>query len=279
MKIIADSSASRTEWVLVDGLNVIEHAFTCGLNPFFHTRRDISHSVRLELPEAFFKRRWDHVYFYGAGCLSTEKKKTVEASLVAQFKTPVTIESDLLGAARGLLVNEAGIACILGSGSNSCYYDGRSIVKNVRSLGYILGDEGSAAYIGKLFLSDCLKNIAPEHLRNEFYEYIHLNSDEIMSSVYNNSLPSNTLGTYSRFLMDKTDQDYVYNLVHNSIKAFFERNVLQYDYKDKVICFVGSNACSYSGILNDVADSYGIKIKKIVPSSMSGLVKYHSMQE
>ena len=145
MKIIADSSASRTEWALVDGATVVEHAFTKGLNPFFHTRRDISHSIRLELPEAFFKRRWERIHFYGAGCTSPEKKKIVEASLVAQFKTPLTVESDLLGAARGLLINEAGIACILGSGSNSCYYDGRAIVKNVRSLGSLLGGEGRAA--------------------------------------------------------------------------------------------------------------------------------------
>lgn len=99
MKIIADSSASRTEWALVDGATVVEHAFTKGLNPFFHTRRDISHSIRLELPEAFFKRRWERIHFYGAGCTSPEKKKIVEALLVAQFKTPVTVESDLLGAA------------------------------------------------------------------------------------------------------------------------------------------------------------------------------------
>ena len=173
MKIIADSSASRTEWVLVDGNTVVEHAFTKGLNPFFQSRRDISHSIRLELPEAFLKKRWEHIYFYGAGCANTDKKKIVEASLVAQFKTPVTVESDLLGAARGLLINEPGIACILGSGSNSCYYDGKQIVKNVRSLGFVLGDEGSASYIGKRFVSDCLKDIAPEQLRNSFYEYIN----------------------------------------------------------------------------------------------------------
>lgn len=276
MKIIADSSASRTEWALVDGATVVEHAFTKGLNPFFHTRRDISHSIRLELPEAFFKRRWERIHFYGAGCMSPEKKKIVEASLVAQFKTPVTVESDLLGAARGLLINEAGIACILGSGSNSCYYDGRAIVKNVRSLGYILGDEGSAAYIGKRFLSDCLKDIAPAQLVNDFFEYINLSPDEIMSAIYDHSLPSNTLSVYSRFLMDKLDQDYVYRLVRHAIDAFFRRNVLQYDYEGKTVCFIGSNACAYSGVLTEVADSYNIKIKKIAPSSMPGLVKYHS---
>lgn len=276
MKIIADSSASRTEWALIENGKVLEHAFTKGLNPVFHTRRDISHSIRLELPESFFKRRWEHIYFYGAGCLSTAKKKVVEASLVAQFKTPVTVESDLLGAARGLLVNEPGIACILGSGSNSCLYDGKQIVQNVRSLGYILGDEGSAAYIGKAFLSDCLKNIAPEHLRNSFFDYIHQTPEQIMSSIYDNSLPGNALSVYSRFLMDKLEMDYVYNLVYTSIKSFFDRNVVQYDYAGKTVCFVGSNACAYSGILNEVSATYGIEIKKIVPSSVGGLVKFHT---
>lgn len=279
MKIIADSSASRTEWVLVDGGNVVEHAQTKGLNPFFQTRRDISHSIRLELPEVFLKRRWEHIYFYGAGCTSLEKKKIIELSLVAQFKTPVSVESDLLGAARGLLINSPGIACILGSGSNSCYYDGKSVVKNVRSLGFVLGDEGSGSYIGKRFVSDCLKDIAPQQLREEFFEHIKKTPDEIMNAVYCNALPGNTLSVYSHFLIDKLDNEYVYELVYSSVDAFFSRNVVQYDYKDKDVCFVGSNACSYSEILNKVAAGYGIEIKKILASSVPGLVKYHSFKD
>ncbi|MGM9841748.1 MAG: hypothetical protein ACI31D_06065 [Candidatus Limisoma sp.] len=276
MKIIADSSASRTEWVLVDGNTVVEHAFTKGLNPFFQSRRDISHSIRLELPETFLRKRWEHIYFYGAGCSNNDKKKIVEASLVAQFKTPVTVESDLLGAARGLLINEPGIACILGSGSNSCYYDGKQIAKNVRSLGFVLGDEGSASYIGKRFVSDCLKDIAPEQLRNSFYEYINKTPDEIMASVYENTLPGNMLSVYSRFLMDKLEMDYVYDIVYSSINDFFTRNVAQYNYRDLNVCFVGSNACAYSGVLNEVAKKFGITIRKILPSSVPGLVRYHA---
>lgn len=279
MKIIADSSASRTEWVLVDGNTVVEHAFTKGLNPFFQSRRDISHSIRLELPEVFLKKRWEHIYFYGAGCANTDKKKIVEASLVAQFKTPVTVESDLLGAARGLLINEPGIACILGSGSNSCYYDGKQIVKNVRSLGFVLGDEGSASYIGKRFVSDCLKDIAPEQLRNSFYEYINKTPDEIMASIYENTLPGNMLSVYSRFLMDKLEMDYVYDIVYSSINDFFTRNVAQYNYRDLNVCFVGSNACAYSGVLNEVAKKFGIIIRKILPSSVPGLVHYHATND
>lgn len=188
MKVIVDSSSTRTEWVLVHGSEVVEHAFTTGLNPFFQTRREISHSIRLELPQEFFKRRWEHVYFYGAGCSNPDKIKIVESSLVAQFKTPVTVESDLLGAARGLLVYDEGLACILGTGSNSCLYDGEKIVKNVRPLGFILGDEGSGSALGRLFLSDVLKGLAPKELADEFFQVNKVSPDSIMDSIYGLSL-------------------------------------------------------------------------------------------
>ena len=188
MKVIAESGSTRTEWALVDGDKTVEHAFTQGLNPYFQSRRDLSHIIRLEMPEVFFRRRWDHIHFYGAGCTNLEKKKIVEASLVAQFKTPVTVESDLLAAARGLFVKDRGIACILGTGSNSCLYDGENIIKNVRPAGFILGDEGSAATLGKLFLSDCLKNLAPRQLTEEFYSTFSVNPDMLMDVVYTGSM-------------------------------------------------------------------------------------------
>ena len=276
MKIIAESSSTRTEWALVDGSSIVEHAFTEGLNPFFQTRREISHSIRLELPDAFFKRRWEHVYFYGAGCTSAEKKKIVSASLVAQFKTPVTVESDLLGAARGLLINEPGLACIIGTGSNSCLYDGNDIEKNVRSLGFILGDEGSGAALGRIFVSDCLKNIAPVELREEFYEKFRVTVDDIMDVVYTNASPNRSLSTYSFFLSEHLDNNYVYDLVYNEIMRFFVRNISQYDYHSYPISFVGAVACIYSEILKAVAGDFGVTIKKIVRCSMPGLVEYHN---
>ena len=138
-KVIAESTSTHSEWSLVDGSNVVAHAIISGINPYFQTRREISHIIRLELPREFFKRRWDKVLFYGAGCSTPERNKIVESSLVAQFKTPVTVESDLVGAAHGLLQREAGLACILGAGSNSCFYDGEKITKSVTAGGFILG--------------------------------------------------------------------------------------------------------------------------------------------
>jgi hypothetical protein len=279
MKIIAESSSTRTEWTLVDGDSILEHAFTEGLNPYFQTRREISHRIRLDLPEAFFKRRWEHVYFYCAGCANIEKKKIVEASLIAQFKTPVTVESDLLGAARGLLIDEPGLACILGTGSNSCFYDGQSIAKNVRSLGFILGDEGSGAVMGRHFVSDCLKEIAPQYLCDEFYEKFRVSPDDIMDAVYTNAFPNRSLSTFSFFLSEHLDDEYVYDLVYNDIKKFFLRNISQYDYKRYSVCFVGSTSYIYSEILKKVAEEFDVKIKKIVRCSMPGLVEYHAKYE
>ena len=276
MKIIAESSSTRTEWALVEGDRIVEHAFTTGLNPFFQTRREISHSIRLELPEVFFRRRWDHVYYYGAGCANQEKIKIMESSLVAQFKTPVTVESDLLGAARGLLVRKAGLACILGTGSNSCMYDGREIVQNVPPLGFILGDEGSGAYLGKRLIADMLKGIAPNELTQAFFEKFMVTSNVLMDHVYNNSLPSRSLSQYSQFLSEHLEDPYVFSLIYEGFMKFFSRNIAAYAYRDQPVCFVGSVCSQYKDILYRAAADFGVEIAKVVRYSMPGLVEYHA---
>ena len=274
--LIAESSTTRTEWSLIENGQQVDHAFTSGLNPFFMSRREISHSIRLELPPAFFKRRWSHVYFYGAGCSGPEKNKIVEASLVAQFKTPVTVMSDLLGAARGLLVRGPGLACILGTGSNSCFYDGEQIVKNVPALGFILGDEGSGAALGRVFLGDALKGLAPKELTEAFFEKYKVTRAEVLDAVLNNPAATRNLRSYSFFLSEHLDNTYVHDLIAREFRRFFERNVSQYDYKNYPVNFVGSIATTYSEILLEVANDFGATVRKILLSSMPGLVAYHS---
>lgn len=276
-RVIAESTSTHSEWSLVDGNNVVAHAVISGINPYFQTRREISHIIRLELPRDFFKRRWEKIYFYGAGCSNPDRNKIVELSLVAQFKTPVEVASDLVGAAHGLLQNEAGLACILGTGSNSCFYDGEKITKSVTAGGFILGDEGSGSSLGRLFLSDVLKNIAPRDLIDEFYTVNKITPANLMDAVYNNPHANNNLHDYSFFLADHLDNEYCRDLVTNEIKRFFDRNLCQYDYKDYPVCFVGSIATRYSEILLQVAYSYDINVKKIVSDSMPGLVAYHSI--
>ncbi len=277
MKLIAESGSTRTEWALVEDNHLVQRVFTEGLNPFFQTRREISRSVRLGLPESFFKKKLDQVYYYGAGCSSYEKKNILGASLVAQFKTPIQVESDLLAAARGLFKCEAGIACILGTGSNSCFYDGKIIVKNVKAAAYILGDEGSGAVLGKLFLADLLKGLAPKELANEFHEKFRISVNDVMESVYNLPFPNRFLGTIAYFLGDYMDNEYVYNLLTNNLRSFFNRNVCQYDYINYPIRFVGSLAYAYPDILQEVAQEFGVEIDVIEETPMNGLIEFHSM--
>ena len=263
MIIIADSSSTRTEWTLLDGDVIVAHALTQGLNPFYLSRREISHIIRLGLPDVFFKRRWEQIYFYGAGCANPERNKIVELSLNAQFRTPVTINSDLLGSARGLFGTESGMACILGSGSNSCLFDGESIVANVRSGGFIA--------------SDCLKGIAPKDLVEEFFDEYKLSKDSMVDAVYTFPHVNRTLSTYAVFLAKHVSHPYVVTTGREEISKFFRRNVLLYpSHKDVNTGFVGSIAVTFENILREVGDSYGINISKISSSSMDGLVLHHA---
>lgn len=277
MKLIAESGSTRTEWALVEENRLIQQVFTEGLNPFFQTRREISRSVRLGLPESFFRKKLEQVYFYGAGCSSHEKMNIVGASLVAQFKTPIHVKSDLLAAARGLFKCDAGIACILGTGSNSCFYDGKIITRNVTAGGYILGDEGSGAALGKWFLSDVLKGLAPKDLINDFYEKFRISPNEVMESVYNRPFPNRFLATVSYFLGNYLDNDYVAGMLRDNIRGFFTRNVCQYDYQNYPIRFVGSLAHNFSEILREVAGEFGTKVDVIAETPMPGLIEFHAL--
>lgn len=277
MKLIAESGSTRTEWALVEDDRLIQRVFTEGLNPYFQTRREISRSVRLGLPETFFKKKLEQVYYYGAGCTSHEKRNVLGASLVAQFKTPIQVESDLLAAARGLFKCETGIACILGTGSNSCFYDGKIIVKNVRAGGYILGDEGSGAVLGKHFLSDVLKGLAPKEVINDFFDKFRISPNEVMESVYNRPFPNRFLATISYFLADYINDEYVYELITSNLRSFFIRNISQYDYKSYPIRFVGSLAYGYATTLREVAKEFDIELDIIVETPMTGLIEFHSL--
>lgn len=276
MKLIAESGSTRAEWVLVEQDIVLQRVFTEGINPYFQNRREISRAVRLNLPEVFFKRKLEQVYFYGAGCNSEEKKNILSASLVAQFKTPITVESDLLAAARGLFKNEAGIACILGAGSNSCFYDGSEIVKNVRPAGYILGDEGGESVLGKHFLADVLKDLAPPRLAQDFYDKFRITADHVLESVYNSPSPNRFLATISYFLDGYLNDEYVYGLYTDNLRNFFSRCVCQYNYRRYPIRFVGSFANKHADILHEIAQEFDMEIDLVLESPMSGLIEYHA---
>ena len=265
---------------MVEGDRLIQRVYTEGLNPYFHTRKEISRSIRLNLPESFFRRKIGRIYFYGAGCTTFEKKEVVKASLIAQFKTPTEVESDLLAAARGLFGNEAGIACILGTGSNSCFYDGKHIAKHVRPAGYILGDEGSESVFGKFFLSDLLKEMAPPEVSKDFYEKLHITPDDVMKTVYEDPSPTRFLVSVASFLMEHLKNKYVYDLLCQNLRDFFVRNVCRYEnFMEHRIRFVGSGAHTYPDILREIAQEFGIKVDMIKDSSILGLIRYHALND
>lgn len=262
---------------MIDNGRIVHRVFTDGLNPFFQTRREISRSIRLGLPDIFFKKKLSQLYYYGAGCSSEAKKSVIESSLVAHFKTPIQVESNLLAAARGLFKFEPGIACILSTGSNSCLYDGKNIVQNVTPGGYILGDEGGGAVLGKRFIADLLKDLAPKDISASFFDKFYMDTNEIMDLVYNHALPNRFLATISYFLAENMSNEYVYQIVTDNFRDFFKRCISQYEFKNYPIRFIGSIALTFADQLHEVAEEYGTKVDIIKERPMDGLVEYHSL--
>jgi hypothetical protein len=277
--LLAQSYSLKTEWALICRQGVVESSMSDGINPLFQSRIEISRILRLQLPQVFFTTKLDKIYLYGTGCASPKMKNMVKTPLETQLKTPAIVENNLDGVARSLFQNKPGIACILDTESNSCFYDGTSIVKRVRSLGYMLGDEGSGTTLGKLFLADCLQNIAPKELIGLFYEKNKIDPDEIIDYLYTTRFPNKILSVISYFLYENISHPYIYKLVCDNMKEFLERNIFQYeDYFNYPIRFVGPIAKMYSAILRDVAQGIGIYIDSVVESPMKGLVKYHTKE-
>lgn len=276
MILIAVSSSTHTDWALIGPEGLAISCVTAGINPYFMSRREISHIIRLELPREFFKHRWQKVCFYGSGCGDEDKSQIVKSSLVAQFHTTVQVESNLLGVARSILGHEAGIVCILSVGSNSCMYDGTVITRNVRPGGYILGDEGSNAFLGKRLVADIIKEVAPKEVSERFFARFDTTANAIFDHVYSLPRANLLLASYSEFLRENIDLEYCRKLVYDSFMAFFKRNVANYDYRSYPISMTGRTCLSYADIMHEAAADFGVKIHKIIPNTLPGLIEYHT---
>ena len=274
--LIADGGSTKTDWTIVAGNQEIDRIKTRGINPFFQTEEEISAEIRDNLiPRIKKYDSIEAVYFYGAGCAFPEK--ILRRSVTHYLPVPVEVGSDLLAAARALCGHSPGIACILGTGSNSCLYDGKDIVNNISPLGFILGDEGSGAVLGKLLVGDVLKNQLPVALQEVFFAESGLTPAIIMEKVYKQPFPNRFLASLSPFLLRHIEEPAIYNLVSNSFRAFFARNVMQYDCRDHPVHLIGSIAWYYQAILKDVAREFGLRLGTIVQSPVQGLVRYHSV--
>lgn len=280
MILLADGGSTKVDWSIVDNGEVVKRVITKGANPYFRTSEEISFELNEKLVPELNGYSISSVYFFGAGCTNAEKNEVIRTAIISSLDDlPIEIGSDLLGAAKSLCGNQPGIVCILGTGSNSCYYDGKEIVDNVSPLGYILGDEGSGAVLGRLFLGSCLKNQFGEELKEEFLAEIQLTPAEILEKVYREDLPNRFLAQLTPFIKKHLDDKRVYDLLYNSFEDFFRKNVMQYDYKNLSAFFTGSVAYHFQDILFQVAEKLEIKIKTICQSPMGGLVKYYSQKK
>lgn len=277
MILIADSGSTKTDWCLVEHGQLVQQISTKGINPFFQTQNEISQEIEEALLPNLGDTKVDSVFFYGAGCAFPEKIETVRQAISKHVKAPIEVGSDLIAAARAVCGDKPGIACILGTGSNSCFYDGEKIVDNVSPLGFILGDEGSGAVLGRLLVGDCLKNQLSPELKEKFFNQFELTPAKILEKVYKEPFPNRFLARLSPFLIQNIDQPEVRRIVHNGFSSFFTRNVMQYDYKNYPVCFVGSVAYYYKEILAEVAAELQMQLGTVIKSPMAGLIAYHSM--
>jgi N-acetylglucosamine kinase-like BadF-type ATPase len=279
MILIADSGSTKTDWCVVENGVLVQQIFTKGTNPFFQSEEEISNEIATALLPELKTDEFDAVYFYGAGCGFPDKIEIVHRAISKQLKVKgcVEVATDMLAAARGLCGREAGIACIMGTGSNSCYYDGENIVANVSPLGFILGDEGSGACLGKLMVGDLLKNQMNPELKEKFLKQFDLTPADIIDRVYRKPFPNRFLASLSPFLAQNINEPCVHELVLNSFKAFFKRNIMQYEnYQNLKVNLIGSVAFYYKEVLAEAAEAMGIQLGTIIQSPMEGLIKYHA---
>jgi N-acetylglucosamine kinase-like BadF-type ATPase len=279
MILIADSGSTKTDWRIIDNQGKITQAQTNGINPYYQSEKEISeeldNSLKPQVPEGI-----DEIHFYGAGCTSQKINLTVENALKSIFgEVTILVNSDLLAVARGLCGKDPGIACILGTGSNSCYYDGNSIVRNIPSWGTWLGDEGSGSYMGRQLIILYLNRELPDRLQSAFDKRYPELRDSVLENVYRKPYPNRYLAQFTRFLFHYLKDPFVYELVHRSFSEFFKRKVLKYpEAKQFPVHVSGSIGFYFNTILRKAADGQGLHLKTITENPIAGLTLFHQQQ-
>lgn len=276
MKLIADSGSTKTDWVLCDKDTVVTRVRTQGLNPTLQESEAIHDILSQELAGKIDTEAPNAIYFYGAGCAYDEANKRIRNALEKIFTTKnIEINSDLLAAARAMCGHDEGIACILGTGSNSCLFDGEKITENTPSLGYILGDEGSGAFLGRQLISNCLKRQLSDAICDKFLKQYNLSIATILESVYHRPLPNRYLAGFVPFLAENRKNSEIHSLLVHCFRLFFQRNTMVYRRSWLPIHIVGGVGLAFANELKETAESLGLSIGNIVESPMNGLIEYH----
>ncbi len=277
MILIADGGSTKTDWRLIKEGREYKQIQTSGFNPYLVGSDEIEEILWKELQPYIDNNEVVAVYYYGAGCSTPVKNMIVENAFEKVFtNAKLYISHDLLAAAHALCGDEEGIAAILGTGSNSCYYDGKNITEGIFSLGYFFGDEGSGAYLGKQLLIAYLHKELPEEIDAKFREKYALSNENILDAVYTKPAPSRFLASFSNFINDNRDHPYMYNLITEAFRGFYKYQVCCYSkHKDVPVHFVGSVAFHYRDILTKVGLEFGINTGKFIQAPIDGLVEYH----
>ncbi|WP_192822983.1 N-acetylglucosamine kinase [Rufibacter sp. LB8] len=280
MILIADSGSTKTSWRQIETEGIMGQADTIGFNPYYQNTDQIAQTLRENLLPQLNGFRPHEIYFYGAGCSAKEKKDIVAQALSQLFPgSDIHVHHDLEAAAHALCGHEAGIACILGTGSNSCLYDGEKIVENLPNLGFILGDEGSGGYMGKRIVQAYLNLELPQDLHQAFVDRYQTDRDEIIDNVYSKPYPNRYMAGFAKFLYDNRTHPFIYQMIYRCLADFFEKNIIRYpDYQNKETHFVGSIAFHFSDILRTVARQYNVRLGTILENPIAGLSQYHQQK-
>ena len=277
IKLIADSGATKAEWCLVNG-GKVKTIFTQGISPYFLNTEQITDLLIKELKPKLKNASVDEVFYYGTGCANPENAKSVKKAISKVLPgSKVAVTHDLMAAARALCGRKKGIACILGTGSNSCYFDGKKIVKNSPGLGYVLGDEGSGAYLGKKVIQYYLYGTFDDELMGRFDVTYTTNKAEILENVYKKPLPNRYLAGFARFLADNRGHYMIENIIEDGLNDFFFNHLCKYrETWTLPVSFAGSVAFGFKDVLQDLCDSYEFELGRVMKNPMEGLLEYHS---
>ena len=274
MRLIIDAGSTKMGWILMDGHEVKAHFVTKGFNPNYSSKQDLVEICRgASLPNGNIHS----IHYYGTGCGSEQNCQTVKEVFQAQFPdAEIHVTHDLMAACHAALGHEKGIACILGTGSNSCLYDGESIIEKAISLGYLVGDEGSGMHIGREVVRAYFYGFMPEDLRQKFEETYHLELKDFIDKVYHQPLPSRYLATFAKFAGENRMHPFIKSLVKGCFKSFMEAFVLRYDAcKSLKISFVGSVAFHFQDILKESFADFGLTMGEVMQTPAEGLIKYY----
>lgn len=270
--LIADGGSTKIDWTIVSGIS--QKTFRSpGINPVLWDIGKIEQMLQEGLPHEILSDV-ESVYFYGAGCLGRSAEKMHEALMrVVAHDAEIEVESDLLGAARALFGNERGIACILGTGSNSALYGGKEIISNIHPLGYILGDEGSGASIGKHFLNALYKGRLPESLRKDFETETGLTYDDVIDHVYRQPMANKFLASLVIFVSKRRKE--CAELLNEEFDNFIEKDILPYNHCELPVGIVGGVGYEFHEELKEIFLRHRLKLNKVVAKPMENLVDYH----